>query len=183
VQAPGEAEPLRDVLIAEMKAVFGSDHRRINHALKVLEHAETILAAETADPLTVRAAAILHDIGIQEAERKHGSSAGRFQELEGPPIARAILERLGLDENTMDHVCRIVGSHHSAKDVDTPEFRILWDADRLVNFAEAHSSGHCEERRRLSAHGFKTSAGRELARNAGWLGASEADGKTDQEPQ
>ena len=45
----------------------------------------------------VRAAAILHDIGIHEAERKHGSSSGRLQELEGPPIARAILEASNVD--------------------------------------------------------------------------------------
>ena len=45
----------------------------------------------------VRAAAVLHDIGIREAERKHGSSAGKYQEVEGPPIARRILEKLSVD--------------------------------------------------------------------------------------
>ena len=92
---------MREQLVAEMNRVFGDDRRRIDHAMKVLENAETILATEPeADTLTVQAAAILHDIGIHEAERKHGSCTGRLQELEGPPIARAILERLGLDEKT-----------------------------------------------------------------------------------
>jgi len=35
-------------------------------------------------------ASILHDVGIKAAEEKHGSSAGHFQELEGPEIARKI---------------------------------------------------------------------------------------------
>ena len=150
-------------LVLEMKATFASDRRRIDHALKVLQYAETILEAEDADALTVKAAAILHDIGIPQAERKHGSSAGRFQEIEGPPIARAILEKFGLDEKTIDHVCRIIGSHHSAKDIDTPEFRVIWDADWLVNIPGEHAQASPEELGRLIARVFKTNKGRMLA--------------------
>lgn len=120
-------------LIEAMKEVFGTNHTRVSHSLKVLEFAEDILADEQATPLVVVAAAVLHDIGILEAERKHGSSAACFQELEGPPIARKIMENVGLDDPTIDHVCKIVGNHHSARDIDTPEFRIVWDADWLVN--------------------------------------------------
>jgi len=154
---------LRDRLIGEMRVVFGADQRRIDHALSVLDNAETILEAETADPLTVKAAAILHDIGIHEAERKHGSPAGRFQEIEGPPIARAIMQTLGLDENTIDHVGRIVGSHHSARDIDTIEFRILWDADWLVNIPDEFPDASREKLQRLVARVFKTDKGRRLA--------------------
>jgi len=60
---------LRDKLIEEMKQVFGQDRRRIEHALSVLDYAEQIQAAEGGHPLVVKAAAILHDIGILEAER------------------------------------------------------------------------------------------------------------------
>jgi len=84
----------REKIIAKMKKTFGTDQRRINHALSVLKYAEAILEDEQAERLTVTAAAILHDIGIQEAERKHNSNAPRFQELEGPPIARDILQGL-----------------------------------------------------------------------------------------
>ena len=160
---PEEVASLRERLILAMKATFGTDQRRIDHALHVLEHAETILAAQPADPLTVKAAAILHDIGIQEAERKHGSSGPRFQEMEGPPIARAILEKLGVDQSRIDHVCRIVGSHHSAKDIDTPEFRIVWDADWLVNIPEEHAGTSREKLAKLCARVFKTPKGRTLA--------------------
>ena len=158
-----DTQSLCERLTTEMKAVFGTDQRRIDHALKVLKYAETIQEAEGGDPLTVRAAAILHDIGIVEAERKHGSSAGRFQELEGPPIARAILEKFELDADTIDHVCRIVGSHHSAKDIDSPEFRIVWDADWLVNLPEEQKEDDPEKLAQLIDRVFKTKKGRALA--------------------
>ena len=160
---PDDVDSLCERLVAKMKETFGSDRRRIDHALKVLDHAETIQEAEGGDPLTVRAAAILHDIGIHEAERKHGSAAGRFQEIEGPPIARAILEEFQLDDNTIDHVCRIVGSHHSAGDIDTREFRIVWDADWLVNIPDEHAGAGQEKLARLIARVFKTRCGRSLA--------------------
>ena len=154
---------LCDALIREMKKVFGDDEHRIRHAYKVLDFAEQILKGEQADPLVVRAAAVLHDIGIHEAESKHGSAGGKYQEIEGPPIARRILEATGVDEERTDHVCRIIADHHSASSMDTPEFRILWDADNLVNlFAEASGppGGDAED---MIDRVFKTPAGRELA--------------------
>ena len=153
----------REQLIGEMKALFQDDQRRIDHATKVLKYAEMILEEEEADPLTVKAAAILHDIGIHEAERKHGSPAGRFQELEGPPIAREIMQRIGIDEETTDHVCQIVGSHHSAGKVDTPEFRVIWDADWLVNIPDEHAGATRSKLERLIERVFKTEKGRNLA--------------------
>ena len=158
-----DIESMCDRLIARMKETFGDDQRRIDHALKVLGYAGEIQAAEGGDPLTVRAAAILHDIGIHEAQRKHGSTAGRHQEAEGPPIARAILERLELDQSTIDHVCRIIGSHHSANDIDTPEFRIVWDADWLVNIPVEHADASPEKLGNLIVRVFKTSHGRNMA--------------------
>ena len=160
---PEDVKSLCERLVARMKEIFGSDRRRIDHALKVLGYAETIQEAEGGDPLTVRAAAILHDIGIREAQRKHGSAAGRFQEIEGPPIARAILEEFQLDATTIDHVCRIVGSHHSAKDIDTREFRTVWDADWLVNIPDEHAGASREKLAKLVARVFKTKRGRALA--------------------
>jgi hypothetical protein len=129
-------DELMTKLTNAMKETFGSDEKRIGHALSVLKHALTISGSEGGDMAVVIASALLHDIGIHEAERKHGSSAGKYQEIEGPPIARKIMENLGLEQSVIDHVCRIVGSHHSARDIDTLEFRIIWDADWLVNIPD-----------------------------------------------
>lgn len=150
-------------LIAAMQAEFGDDQRRISHALRVLGYAKEIQQAEGADPRVVIAAAVLHDIGIQEAERKHGSCAGPYQELEGPPIARRIMTALGLDAETIEHVCRIVGSHHSAGVIDTPEFRAVWDADWLVNIPEEFPDKTPDQLAALIAKVFKTATGKQLA--------------------
>ncbi|MEI8350887.1 MAG: HD domain-containing protein [bacterium] len=150
-------------IIHEMRSLFGDDRRRINHALSVLTYAETLLKTEPADDLTVVAAAILHDIGIHEAERKYHSSAGNYQEIEGPPIARAILERVGVDPVRTDVVCRIISLHHHATGLDTPEFRILWDADWLVNIPDEYPGWEPARLRPIVRKVFKTDSGRTLA--------------------
>jgi len=132
---PDEIKSLCERLVAEMQAALGADPRRIGRALKVLEQAEMILGSEAADPLIVKAAAILHDIDANEARRKHGSSRRSCRETQGAAIARAILEKLGIDENRIDQICRIVGSH-GAGDIDTPESRIVRDAVRAVKISE-----------------------------------------------
>ncbi|MCA1988791.1 MAG: HD domain-containing protein [Desulfarculus sp.] len=164
MDSEGEDTPLVDRLIAAMKRTFGADQRRVSHALAVLERAKEIMRGEKgADPKVVLSAAVLHDIGIQEAERKHGSNAGRWQEIEGPPIAEPIMKELGLDETTRDHVARIIANHHSARDIDTLEFRILWDADWLVNIPEEYPDHTPEKLEKLIHKVFKTASGRKLA--------------------
>ena len=157
-------ELLRRRLIAEMERVFAADKRRIDHAMQVLRFAEKIRNVEGGDSLTVTAAAILHDIGIREAERKYGSASGRFQEIEGPPIAKSIMKKLGMDEPRIEHVCRIVGSHHSAQNIDTLEFRIIWDSDWLVNIPDEHAGKTPKELCDLANRIFRTKEGLRLAK-------------------
>jgi putative nucleotidyltransferase with HDIG domain len=153
----------RDKIVGEMKKVFGKDRKRIEHALAVLNYAEQILAVEGGDPLIVKAAAILHDIGIIEAERKYDSSAGKYQEIEGPPIARKILQNYGLAEEVKEHICKIIANQHSAKDIDSTEFRIVWDADWLVNIPDEFGDAGKDKLTRLINKIFKTKTGREIA--------------------
>jgi len=86
----------RERIGLEMKKYFGTDFKRVHHALKVARHAEQILKIEGGNPLVVLGAAFLHDIGIHEAEKKHGNTSGHYQEKEGSPIAREILDRLDI---------------------------------------------------------------------------------------
>lgn len=156
---------LADELVARMKKHFGDDQKRISHALAVLDEAQRLLKDERADPQVVISAAILHDIGIHEAEARHGSNAGKYQEIEGPPIARKIMEELDLDEETVEHVSKIIANHHSAKDIDTPEFRIIWDADHIVNFLEEATEKPDDERiEHLAEKVLKTNAGSKRVR-------------------
>jgi HD superfamily phosphodiesterase len=119
-----------------MENYFGQDRKRIDHALQVAGFASRLLNFIDADEELTLAAAYLHDIGIHEAERKHGSNAGNFQELEGPAIAASVLENLGTEAGFIRSVCEIVGKHHTPAAIDSPEFRIIWDADALVNLQE-----------------------------------------------
>jgi hypothetical protein len=152
-----------DQLINQMKNIFGSDTKRINHALSVLNFAEKIQAAEGGDALIVKASAILHDIGIHEAERKYNSSAGKYQEIEGPPIAEKILKSCNIPAGTIEHICRIIANHHTAKNIDTTEFRIIWDADNLVNLQEEFKDANRERIERIIKKVFKTSTGHRMA--------------------
>lgn len=154
---------IRDKLIGEMKKVFGDDQKRIEHALAVLNYAEQIQAAEGGDPLIVKAAAILHDIGIHEAERKYDSSAGKYQEIEGPPIAEEILKRYDIDAEAIEHICKIIANHHSARDIDTMEFRIVCDADWLVNIPADFPEASEEKLQGIIDKTFRTNKGREIA--------------------
>ncbi len=154
---------LTNRLTEDMKNEFGNDNKRISHSLSVLEHAKDILKEEGGDSKVVIASALLHDIGIHEAERKYGSSSGKYQEIEGPPIARRILECTELESSVIDHVCSIVGSHHSGSDIDTPEFRILWDADWLVNIPDVFKDSDKDKLEGIIGKIFKTKTGKKKA--------------------
>jgi len=156
-----------DALLSEMKEHFGENQGRIKHTLAVYEYAEQIRQAEGGDILTVRAAAIYHDIGIPGAKRVHGSAAGKYQEIEGPPIAREILTKLGLEKSKVDHICRIIANHHTAHDEDTVatiEFKIVWDADALVNLRRRRANTSKEEFSRIIEQTFRTQRGLQLAK-------------------
>jgi HD superfamily phosphodiesterase len=128
--------PIKASVTKAMEAYFGDDVKRISHAKGVCAYAEELLKKEGGDPTVVIAAALLHDIGIQQAERKHGSSAGKYQEIEGPPIARAILEGLGVPSGQAEEICGIIAHHHSPGTLKTTSFKVVYDADLLVNLKD-----------------------------------------------
>ena len=126
-------------IIDEMIRYFGTDVRRINHALKVHGFAKAICGNEKLsdnDKKVIEFAAILHDIGIKQAELKYNSHAGNYQELEGPPVAREILNKYGVEEDITNRVCFIIGNHHTYSKIDGIDFQILVEADFLVNIFE-----------------------------------------------
>jgi hypothetical protein len=153
----------RSVLL-KMVYYFGNDVKRINHALKVYGLAQTILEGEKIQEdfcLVTELAAILHDIGIKEAERKYNSSAGHHQEAEGPAVARQILEECGISGEVAERVCFLVGNHHSYHKIDGPDFQILVEADFLVNIHEGFINPDASPS--VVKKYFKTKTGRVLA--------------------
>ncbi len=156
-------ENLKQTIINEMTDVFGDDTKRINHALKVLDYAQQIQLTEGGDEQVVIPAAILHDIGIHKAQEKYNSCAGKYQEIEGPPIARPILQRHNLPPEKIEHICKIIAHHHNGRDIDTIEFRIIWDADWLVNIPDEYPNANKNKLKQLIERVFKTQTGKKLA--------------------
>lgn len=127
---------IKQQLLKELKEYFGNDSKRINHAEKVMSYAEELLRSEKGDWHIVIPTSVLHDVGIREAERKYGSSAGHYQEKEGPLIAEKILLKVELKKEDIDEICEIIAHHHTPGKVNTQNFKILYDSDWLVNIKD-----------------------------------------------
>lgn len=126
-------------VIDAMTEFYAGDVRRINHFLKVYGYAKVIgelegLEDELQELLEI--AALVHNIGIKISEEKYQSSSGKYQELEGPPVAEELLRSLGLPEELVQRVCYLVGHHHTYTGIDGPDYQILVEADFLVNIYE-----------------------------------------------
>lgn len=154
----------RKKILEKMRDYLGKDMRRKNHAQAVFDYAVKIQSEEGGDLQIVEAAAALHDIGIHEAERKYNSAAGNYQEIEGPPIARKILAEFDLSAEQIEHICKIIANHHSTKDIDTIEFRCIWDADWLVNIPDEFDLNDEKNKiEKIITNVFKTETGRAIA--------------------
>lgn len=159
---------LKDRVALEMKRYFKADFKRIGHAAKVARYAERIGMMEGGNLAVILVASYLHDIGIHEAERKHGSTAPEFQEVEGPSVARSILEKLGAKAELIEEVCEIIARHHHPKDEETVNFKVLYDADRIVNLEERQSKDALtpEQLQQMLENSFLTNTGRMEAEKA-----------------
>ena len=157
---------LKDRVAVEMKRYFRNDFKRIGHASRVARYAEKIGKQEGGNLAVILLAAYLHDIGIKEAERKHQSSSARYQEQEGPPVAREILAKLGAREDLIEEVCDIIADHHHPRAEETVNFKCVYDADSLVNLEEGSKEIPLSEKRLASVlkGAFLTGSGLETAR-------------------
>ena len=150
-------------LINAMIEYYSGDPKRIQHFLKVYTFSRLIGEMEALDANTLyilETAAIVHDIGIKVSEEKYGDCNGKHQELEGPSIAKEMLEKLNVDSKVVDRVCYLIGHHHTYDNIKGLDYQILVEADFLVNFYEDQVS------RDSIIHSvdkiFKTKSGRDI---------------------
>ncbi len=136
---------LKNRVAIEMKKYFNKDFKRISHAVKVARYAEQIAKMEGAHLGIVLCAAYLHDIGIKNAEKKYNSNSPVYQEKEGPPVARSILEKLDAKEDLIEEVCDIVAHHHHPREEETINFKCLYDADMIVNLGDELKEGKLDK--------------------------------------
>lgn len=143
-----------------MIVYYSGDVRRINHFLKVYGFAKAIGELEGLNEYTqeiLEIAAITHDIGIKNSEIKYNSTAGNFQQIEGPPEARRMLEELSIDQRVVDRVCWLIAHHHTYEGICEVDYQILIEADFLVNAFEGSLSDHSIQNFKTKL--FKTNAG------------------------
>ena len=139
------------------------DQKRIEHSLKVFGYAQLLGRMEGLNPdqqFVLELTAILHDIGIHVAEAKFGYCDGHLQEVEGPPVAREILNNIDVSQEVIDRVCFIVSKHHTFPAIDGIDFQLLVEADFLVNSVEEEVSP--EGVKRFVELNFKTESGRKV---------------------
>jgi len=155
----------RAALMRAMESYFNSDTKRIDHARRVTEYAEELLKQEEGDYSIVIGASVLHDIGIHQAQEKYGSTSGKYQEKEGPPIARRILTELGFERAQIEEICEIIAHPHSPGKVASKNFAILYDADWLVNLGDEHDIQDRSKLTNIIEKVFLTQSGKSLARD------------------
>ena len=131
----------------------------VNHALKVYGFAKTIGEAEHL-PEKKQTTAVLHDIGIRPSEAKYQSCSGKYQEMEGPPIALEMLKDCSVPEDMIQRICFLIAHHHTYQSVDDIDYQILIEADFLVNMFEEKMSK--EQIQIAKEKYFKTQAGKQL---------------------
>ena len=156
-------------LIQNMIAYSNGDPRDVAHFLKVYAYAQTIGKLTELDAKTQRIleiAAIVHDIACPLCREKYGRADGHLQEQESEPILRTFLAPYDLPTDILERVIYLVCHHHTITGVDGMDWRILLEADFLVNAAENEmSAGQIDTARKAF---FRTEAGVELL---GWLEA------------
>ena len=164
-----QGDLFKDRIAIAMRKHFGMDARRIQHALDVAEHAEIIgKGLEGSDIMVIKASALLHDIGIKNAEEKYNSSSAKYQQIEGPPVAEEILSTLKAPQELIEEVCDIIGHHHSPRDEETINFKVLFDADLIVNMTERYKEKpHTRDQlEKILTSSFMTEAGAREARKS-----------------
>ena len=155
---------LKDKILHKMISFESGCPGRIQHFLKVYQFAQIIadaegVSGEVREILDI--VTLMHDIGIRPCEEKYGRSTGKMQEEEGPSYARVMLQETGgVSEKLTERVCWLIAHHHTYDEFEGLDYRILIEADYLVNAYEnkANREAICNMRERI----FRTDMGKQL---------------------
>lgn len=149
-----------------MIELYNGDAKRIQHFCKVHSYAKFIAETENVDDKTlfiIEAASLTHDIGIHICEEKYGNCNGKLQEKEGPAIAKALLEKLGFDDDISNRVQYLIAHHHTYDNITDTDYQILVEADFLVNMMEDNLSKSAVQNAYNKI--FKTSCGKKICKD------------------
>ena len=107
----------------------GADYRW-QHTLRVAQFSKVIAENEDADVELVLAASLLHDIAWFDTNAENSREHGRV----GAEKAQSFLETLGFSHKQIINICYSIASHVDEDNPDTPEARVLCDADNVDRF-------------------------------------------------
>lgn len=151
--------------IEKMLAFYRGNQADIQHFLKVWALAKTIGEQEQLEESlqqTLELAAVVHDIACPLCREKYGNTHGKHQEAESAPLLEAFFQGLPVDPAVLPRVTDLVCHHHTYADVNGIDYRILLEADFLVNAAESGYSQRVVESARKRV--FRTETGLRLLR-------------------
>ncbi|MFN7171464.1 MAG: CCA tRNA nucleotidyltransferase [Fimbriimonadaceae bacterium] len=120
LRLPNPSPALNDLLDFGLLAVFAPELARMKgteqghyHHLDVWDHTLLVVSLVPAENLTLRLAALLHDIGKPDTYQMDAEGRIRFlqHELVGEKIARDLLNRLKFPHRQVDTVCKLVRGH------------------------------------------------------------------------
>ena len=152
-------------LIEKLTARSEGNLHDVSHFMKVYAYARTIGIREGLDPETqetLETAAVVHDIACPLCREKYGNTDRKFQEQEGPALARDLLADSGLPQAAVDRIAWLVGHHHTLSPIGGVDHQILLEADYLVNADELRYSRENVEN--TLERVFRTDTGRRLLR-------------------
>ena len=157
---------LTQMFLPEFDVMMQTPQNNQYHLYDVGHHTLKVMEAVPATTV-LRYAALLHDVGKPKCKTTDETGVDHFyghQELSAK-MARTILRRLKLDNDTIDQVCRLVKNHDYRLSGDGPgmksfrRFVAQLGAEHFADFLEirkgdmaGQSAYHLEQRRQVIAH-------------------------------
>jgi len=152
-------------LIQAIKDALREVPPRLARALRSFHYARELLRAEGGDPRVVFAASLLLYV-VESPAQTSGASAPGAGAARRSARAEEVLRSMdvGLDEDTIACVARLIERFQAGRDLDTIEFRVVHDAHILTQLAAADLPTDPDSVEDLIANRLKTPAARSKAR-------------------
>lgn len=149
--------------VEKMILLSGGNMEDINHFLKVWAFTRTIALSEKVDEntlFTLELTAVVHDIACPICRIKYGNTDGTHQEEESPALIKEFFSDIPVPSSVVERISYLVSRHHTYSGVEGIDWRILLEADYLVNaYEHKDSPGSIESMRERV---FRTETGKRL---------------------
>lgn len=156
-------------LIQQIGEEFKDAPPRMISALKSFHHAKELVANEGGVPRIALAASLLLEVTASPEDESNAAFDDRLNR------AQQMLQDAGADEATAQGVSEIIGCCRSGEELDSIEFRIVCDADRLARLTTEYSPDQHDEIEAIIRDQLITDTAKQRARS--WCRA--VDGGSD----